>query len=113
MLLIVALLLCHGALGSLHQLHGSTETSLTKVEPAEHTQHQQGHDAPDSSPAGVTDYFAAFFALLVWLAYSLSRRESMARFVSPAASVTRRSALAEISNLPRGPTPSLLQVFRL
>lgn len=110
LLLIGALLLCHGAFGSLHQFHGADEINLIF---AEHAQHQQEHEAPDFDPPLATDYFAAFFALLFWLAYSLLRRRSVVRFAPPGASVTRRPVPAEISNLPRGPSPPLLQVFRL
>lgn len=109
LLLVGALLLCHGAFGSLHQFHVAPETGLMVVE---HAQSQQGHEAPDSDPQGTPDYVAAFFALLFWLVYGFLRSETHIRLAREVANATQRATLAKVSKLPRGPTPPLLQVFR-
>ena len=106
-LLIGALLLCHGALGSLHQLHDVPDPA-----PMKHAQHHGGNDASDDHPASA-NYAAVFFALLFWLVYGLLRSATGARTSLPAARAAIGAVPAKIPILPRGPTFLLLQVFRL
>jgi hypothetical protein len=110
LLLVGALLLCHGALGSLHQLECCVlfEHPLT-----EYTSHQEEHGAADDHTSGARDYAAALFVLLLGMIYALLRREARDRYALPA---PRRSGLLpaiKTFHLPRGPDPPLLQVFRL
>lgn len=110
MVLIGALLLCHGALGSLHQFHCVPEQDLVV---AEHGQHHHEHGASDSNAPGLMGCVGAFFALLFWLVYGMLRRETGVRIAPPASGISGMFALAESPNLPRGSAFSLLQVFRL
>lgn len=98
-----ALLLCHGAFGWLHQVQ---DTPVPAHLVAKHAPHQ-------TDPPVASDYAAAFFALLVGLVYALLRRAAQARSALPAPRFTGRLLPATIPHLPRGPTPPLLQVFRL
>jgi hypothetical protein len=97
LLLVGALLLCHGAFGSLHQLNG----------PVLFEQPAEGH------PLGAHDYAAALFTLLLGMVCMLLRREARIRGALPALRRTGLLPTSEIFRLPHGPSPPLLQVFRL
>ncbi|AHY47881.1 Hypothetical Protein RradSPS_2598 [Rubrobacter radiotolerans] len=124
MALVLALLLCHGAFGSLHLVQGDAApgTSSGASHGAMHTGHDD--DPGQRGPAGISlhsgmsaeDYFAvpvaaALLGALAALALPVSRVLRATR-VEPA---IRRIAPAGRArpNLPRGPTLPALQVFRL
>ena len=111
-LLAVALLLCHGALGALHQ------ASSWPVE------HATGHHAPPTAPMdhhaehhGVpvahADYAAALFVVLLGAALALLARRFLAWGLAAAPRLFGRVSLSFFLRPPRGPTLPLLQVFRL
>ena len=116
-LLIVALLLCHGALGALHQ--ASTPRAV---------EHAGGHDGAHATvqhasadhgvgdndgPVAHADYAAVLFVVLLGAAFLLLSGRFAARglVVSSRASWRVPSTLALLP--PRGPTLPFLQVFRL
>jgi hypothetical protein len=108
--LVVALLLCHGAAGSLHQ-------AALEPAPAAHALPSEGHSSqlpvePSPSHAGYVAYFAAFFAAL--LGALIRPPVGMAGGRLPAPPATLRAAFAT-PPLCRGlaPTVPSLQVFRL
>ena len=109
-LLVGALLLCHGAFGWMHQVQ---DAPIPAHLAAKHASHQAGHGTADGHPPVESDYAAAFFALLIGLVYALLRRAARTTPALPAPRLTGRPLPATISHLPRGHTPSLLQVFRL
>ncbi len=115
-LTVAVLLLCHGAFGALHLVSGPVAPSL----PA--GGHAAGHHSasafdgehPASQHAGA-EYFAVLLgiflggsALCLLLRYG--RRRS-GPFLASGRSVGLLRAA--VFKLPRGPTPPLLQVFRL
>ncbi len=118
-LLIGALLLCHGVMGFAHQTscHECHATDLLlSVPPAyEHAMGDAGGHGGDDPTSGhvFTGYFAVFLALFGAAALKLllggARRP--ARVALLRTSRPRYSTV--VSSLPRGPTPPLLQVFRL
>ncbi len=114
-LLVVALLLCHGALGGLHQVsakpavpeqahHVSADEAMSPQE------HQGGHQG--SHPLSSSDYAAALSVVLLLGAVLV---------LVLSGGLTRRPELRILERvLPppgfrpiRGPTAPLLQVFRL
>jgi hypothetical protein len=109
LLLVGALLLCHGAFGSLHQFEGPLLSEHSTV--VEHASHQEEHGTADDHPSGAHDYAAALFALLLGMVYALLRREP--RDTSSALRHTGSLATTGMLHLPRGPSPPLSQVFRL
>jgi hypothetical protein len=108
LLLAGALLLCHGAFGSLHQFKGPV---LFEQPTVEHASHQE--EPADGHALGAHDYAAALFALLVGMVYVLLRREARIRGALPALRRTGLLPTTEMSGLPHGPSPPLLQVFQL
>ena len=125
MLLVGALLLCHGVLGYAHQneCHGVCEAaeSVPRSSPAHDAQEGLGHGpagqledgsggAPESgqAPGG---YFAVVLAMFgaAFLVLLRARRwrETAARILY------RPRSLPAFACLPRGPSLPLLQVFRL
>jgi hypothetical protein len=110
-LLVGALLLCHGAFGSLHQLQDGALSGHPTIE--QHSSHHGEHGSTDSHPVRATDYAAAFFALLFWLVYELLRRKVLMPQAPSAPRLIGRHSPMVVLHPPRGPTPSLLQVFRL
>jgi hypothetical protein len=113
---IACLVLCHGVLGALHLFsipptplapggdhvvgHGSTE-GPDEVGNEDHTvQH----------PVAVA-YFAVLFGLLVGVTFLL--RHAWRWCVAPAPRLVRDRLPVVVPILPRGPTATLLQVFRL
>jgi hypothetical protein len=108
-LLVVALLLCHGAAGGLHE--ATLEPAAAHALPSEghSAQHPAEHPPPH---AGYVAYFAAFFAVL--LGVLIRPPVGMAGRPPPAQPVTLRVGFAK-PPLCRGlaPTAPRLQVFRL
>jgi hypothetical protein len=111
LLLVGALLLCHGAFGSLHQVKGPVLSEHLTVE--EHTSHHEEHGPADGHPVGEHDYAAALFALLLGMVYALLRGETRSRDAFPAPRRTGSLPTTRVFHLPRGPGPPLSQVFRL
>ncbi|QIN80991.1 hypothetical protein GBA65_21280 (plasmid) [Rubrobacter marinus] len=122
MLLVGALLLCHGVLGFAHQTtcHGGCEaTDAVAVSSYAHGEHGPGDAGGDVSSGGAQDsgqapagYFAVALALfgaafVGWLIGATGRRETAV--LRP----YRPRALPALACLPRGPTLPVLQVFRL
>ena len=114
LLAIWALLLCHGVFGALHL------TPDPVLQPNPHGEHAMTHHpsgAPGERPAPHhtdAEYFAVLLGtslggLALWLLLLNDRRRD--RFFS--ALHFAGSPQATFSNLPRGPTLSLLQVLRL
>ena len=111
-LLVVALLLCHGALGALHQASSWT---------VEHD--ASGHHAPAAPPASTdhhaagavahADYAAVLFVVLIGAALALLWGRLQARGAAASPHAPRRVFLRLALPPPRCPTPPLLQVFRL
>jgi hypothetical protein len=111
LLLVGALLLCHGVFGSLHQLKGPVLSDhLTEVE---HTSLHEEHGSTGGHPLGAHDYAAALFALLLGMVYTLLHLETRARDAFPALRRTGSLPTTRIFHLPCGPSPPLSQVFRL
>jgi ABC-type nitrate/sulfonate/bicarbonate transport system permease component len=109
LLLVGALLLCHGAFGALHQLEAPVLSGHSTV--VEHTSHQEEHGTADDHPLGAHDYAAALFALLLGMVYALLR--GVVWDVFPTSRRTGSPATTRTFHLPRGPSPPFLQVFRL
>ena len=110
-LLIVALILCHGALGALHQVsswpaeHAGGHHAAAPAPVNHHAEHHGG-------PMAHTDYAAALFVALLGATLVLLSGRFLARGLS-AHRVFKR-VLVPLSPLPpRGPTLPLLQVLRL
>ncbi len=122
MVLIGALLLCHGILGFAHQdsCHGGCEAaelvhSSTSAHDSGHADGQEEEYGSGGAPhAGQVPggYFAVVLALFgaVLLGLLLGVR---ARRRTEVLRPYRSCALPAFALLPRGPTPPLLQVFRL
>lgn len=109
LVLIWALLLCHGAFGTLHLI---PDPALQPTLAAEHaTTHHSSHEHPAASHHA--EYFAvllgtllgALYLRLLLLNHRRDRASSAYRFAS--------SPPATFSNLPRGLTLPLLRVPRL
>ena len=129
-LLALALILCHGALGAMHQVsswtvedegghHAATTVSSAGVG---HTAHHGatagpsvvvGHAGHHGGPVAHADYAAALFVVLLGAALALFP----GRFATLNLAASRRvfGRVSPHSSLrpPRGPTLPLLQVFRL
>jgi hypothetical protein len=108
LLLVGALLLCHGAFGSLHQFRGPVLFDQPTVK---HQSHQE--EPADGHALGAHDYAAALFALLVGMVYVLLRREARIRGALRALRRVGGIPTTETFRLPYGPSPPLLQVFQL
>ncbi len=114
--LVGTLLLCHGAFGALHQLE---ERGLVQHHPAAHAladhaagHRDGGHGISGDEPAGPTNYAAVLVILLLGTAYLLRRRTGAPPAPPPFALATVRPRTA-LPLRARGPSPPLLQVFRL
>jgi hypothetical protein len=110
LLLVGALLLCHGVFGPLHQL---SYTALLEHPAVERPSPQEEHGPADGHPLGTHDYAAAFFALLLWLVHESLRRKARRRDTFLALRRTGPLPTTTAFHLPRGPSPPLSQVFRL
>lgn len=122
--LIWALLLCHGAFGSLH-----TVADLVVADPApaalsagghatiHHTSGHHdggaGHDERQTRHTGA-EYFAVLLSIFFGgLALRVLLRNAPRRHATSSATRRSRSMPPAVFSLPRGPTLPLLQVFRL
>lgn len=119
-LLVAAVLLCHGVFGAAHLVSGTGDFSPPAGEHAAGHSPDEGHDGaghgerPASHHADA-GYFAALVGIFLggpalWLLIRKTRRRggifrALRRFAG--------RPLPATFKLPRGPTPSLLQVFRL
>lgn len=116
-LLVGALLLCHGVLGFAHEIscHGCYPSDLpANVSPAGH-EHGSSGDTTGDDPAGghtFTGYFGITLALFGAILGLLLRARKW-RWVASPRLYYRPHPLPTLARLPRGPTLPLLQVFRL
>jgi hypothetical protein len=117
LLVLGAVLLCHGAFGASHQVHYNSGAYAPPG--VGHTSHMELQVAEEAGLAGAhgeeglgsTAYFAAFVALslgaLLWLLNSV---RAWGR--SRAGMLPGRLLPRPILHPARGPTPTVLQVFR-
>jgi hypothetical protein len=121
LVLVIALLLCHGALGAHHQAH---QTSTGDLEQASaHASHEHDRGAHGVGAGGHSEGYGsdcsscvAYFAVLLvvslgallWLLRGVRSWTSIAR---PLLFPLRFVSL--VPHLPRGPVLPVLQVFRL
>ncbi|QIN77381.1 hypothetical protein GBA65_01370 [Rubrobacter marinus] len=114
-LLTVALLLCHGALGALHQSpsqpagQGAGGHHVSAAGSSAEDHHAKHHEASLAH----ADYAAALFVVLLGTALALFLGRFPARGLAVAPRLFWRVFLPLFLRPPRGPTPPLLQVFRL
>lgn len=131
LLLAAALLVCHGLLGASHVLAHEDEPRPGSSPAAgeEHpAAHSPGSGHASSGPAGpepatggegeaphvgAVDYFAVLLALLGAAALGLLRAVVRAPLVNETSRIFRPYPRFATRPPPRGPSPSLLQVFRL
>ena len=120
--LIWALLLCHGAFGALHVVadpavaNPAPAALSTGVPVTAH--HASGHDDRAGHERRANHAGAEYFAVLLGtffggLALWALRRNASRRLGMSSATWRSWGTLPAIFSLPRGPTLSLLQVFRL
>lgn len=139
-LLVLALLVCHGLLGAMHQVMPETEAGVTKptAVPAhagmEHDSsppggHQENGpldhavallfpaffmgDAGDEEAGGLANHAGALIFVIVALLWSLLKGASGWRRVPLPAAVFRKPRLSAALRFPPAPAHSALQVFRL
>ena len=114
-LLAVALLFCHGALGALHQAstwpaeHAGVQHHAPAAAPST-AEHHAGHHG---GPVVHADYAAVLVVVLLGAALALLLGGFSARGTVVSPRVFGRVFLPLFLRAPRGPTLSLLQVFRL
>lgn len=114
-LLIVALLLCHGALGALYQAslqaveHGGGHHAHAMERPAP-ADHGMGHHAGLVAHA---DYAAVLFGVLLGATLVLIPGRFPALSFAAAPCAPRPAYIQPVLIPPRGPILPLLQVFRL
>jgi len=117
LLLVAALLACHGAFGALHQLPGhglqGKEHSSAMAQGAGPEEHPSHHGEAEHPPGG-SNYAAVIFVVLLGAALALRLGGSRLRIAHLARwQAGRRFPTAVALYLPRGPTAHVLQVFRL
>lgn len=127
LLLVGALLLCHGALGALHLVHGPQPppvgdrvadeghaggTGHGKKDPGEHPPHRPGHHGPGAGYSAVL-LGGLSGALLGGLALSLLLSGGRSVGALPALGYSAKAFSSRVIVLARGPTLPALQVFRL
>lgn len=120
--LVVALLICHGALGALHQVSwpatppgGMHHATAAQDAAAALQGHTSGHppDRRAGHPVGSSDYAAALFSvLLLGTILALLLRVTPWRESSSGAGGVGLARPPAGLPPPRGPTAPLLQVFR-
>lgn len=114
-LLVVALILCHGALGALHQApswpaeHAGGHHAAAAATPGAVNHHAEHHVGLVSH----TDYAAVLFVVLFGAVLVLLSGRFYAGGLAIAHRLFGRIFLPLPLLLPRGPTLPLLQVFRL
>lgn len=115
-LVVAALLLCHGAFGALHVVAGPLATSLPAGGHAAGHPSTGAHGGEHLAPLHTcAEYFAVLLGLFaggsaLWLLLRKGRRRGEMCFAPRRFASRPPAALLE---LPRGPTPPTLQVFRL
>lgn len=112
LLVLVALLFCHGFLGAMHQIPGPL--GLTHHLVGEHLPHTpEDSDEHSGMPTGHLDYAVALFVVLFGavLGLLLGDVRKWGRLVAPR--LPRRFFPPPALYLARGSTVALLQVFRL
>jgi hypothetical protein len=113
LLLVGALLLCYGAFGALHQL---SDVDIPMVEHSSSTEkgatggHSEGHQGWH---LGSMDCAAALLVVFLGAVVGLLSRSTRTWSRVAAFSLTERCFPQVVLHPPRGPTASLLQVFRL
>ncbi len=110
LLVVVALLFCHGAFGYAHQLP-PTDVHAAHVAHMEGA-HQPGPDRGTDQTHSVGAYFATLLALFFGT-FLLLGGGVLASTRLPAPVAEHRGRWAKIPFRPRGPTLPSLQVFRL
>lgn len=116
-LLVGALLLCHGVLGFAHEIschECDSSDLLASVPPAGHEYGPPGHAAGDDPAGGhvFPGYFGIVLALFGVAALGLLPGARRWHGI-PGSQLYRSRPLPAFAPLPRGPTLPLLQVFRL
>lgn len=111
LLLVGAILVCHGVFGALH-LCSSPQTHLHQehVHPAVE-EGMGAHDEDSSCHALGADYFAVLLTAFLVLGLLLEGARSWISVVAP--STVGRRFTPVVLHPPRGPTLPVLQVFRL
>lgn len=117
LLLVAALLACHGAFGVLHQFPGhglQVEEHSSAMEQGAGLEEHPSHRGGGESLPGGSNYAAVIFVVLLGAALVLR----LSGFRLRVAHMVRRQAernfpTAIAFHLPRGPTAPVLQVFRL
>jgi hypothetical protein len=123
LLLVGALLLCHGAYGALHQLHQTSGTTLLPAaEPSSSSSHTHTHGAEDGEHPGAAGegcigcvpYAATLLVFFLGTAavWFLSASRGWSRGMAALPSSGRLFSPGELHPA-RGPTLPALQVFRL
>ena len=120
LLVVAAVLLCHGVFGAAHLVSGAVAFSSPTGEHAAGHHPDEGHDGAGHGERPASHHAdAGYFAVLVgillggpalWLLIRKTRRRDG---ISCALRRFAGRPVAAIFKLPRGPTPPLLQVFRL
>ena len=110
LLIVAALLFCHGAFGYAHQV-SPMDVPVEKGAHAAHAVHQAGQDGD----AGGSHLGGAYFATLVLLLFGAALLVGGGVPAGERLPVPGPRMGPEVRRLhpPRGPTPSRLQVFRL
>lgn len=118
----VAVAACHGLLGASHVAGGplfaigGAAADSKAVDDSADNHREMGHGEAASHHHGGTasEYFAVLLAVLLASILSLLRLSKPPRRSCKNTSLLRRTRLRKvIANLPRGPTLSAIQVFRL
>ena len=127
LVIAISLLTCHGLFGASHVLgHGEVSGRTHADEPAAAADalpvhHGSGRadaggpgvPAGPSSPAGSAEYFAVLLALVGAALLAALSGFLRALPLTPARRVLLPLRALPFGSLPRGPSPPLLQVFRL
>ena len=113
-LLVVALLLCHGALGALHQASPRPDVHTGgHHDAASQAVSAQGHAAHHDAPVAHADYAAALFVVLLGAALALFANRFLVRSLAISSLAFGRAYLRLVLVPPPTPVPPILQVFRL
>lgn len=119
---VVILLLCHGAFGVEHLISDPLSTPAAPVDhsaahaSAHHETHHDGQASSDGEERaahhGAAEYFFVLLGIFLGPAFWLLRG-SFKSWFGTATRLFGTRLPEPVVNLPRGPTPRLLQVFRL